>query len=204
MARVLVAMSGGVDSAVAAARLVADGHAVTGVHLRLADLPGQLPGHGCCTLDDAQDARRAAQTLGIPFYVWDLADTFSREVREPFAERYAAGRTPNPCIDCNAHVKYSGLLRLARERGDIRADEAVRDARQLVEVDRAFQRHSAGVDAEDLAPSALVGHADHDLAVEAARTAQRLVDRVGPVGGGDHHEVGALFQPVHQGEELGD
>lgn len=117
MARVLVAMSGGVDSAVAAARLVADGHAVTGVHLRLADLPGQLPGHGCCTLDDAQDARRAAQTLGIPFYVWDLADTFSREVREPFAERYAAGRTPNPCIDCNAHVKYSGLLRLARERG---------------------------------------------------------------------------------------
>jgi len=117
MARVLVAMSGGVDSAVAAARLVADGHEVTGVHLRLADLPGQLPGHGCCTLDDAQDARRAAQTLGVPFYVWDLADTFAREVRVPFARAYAAGATPNPCIDCNAHVKYSGLLGLALERG---------------------------------------------------------------------------------------
>lgn len=117
MARVLVAMSGGVDSAVAAARLVSDGHEVTGVHLRLADLPGQLPGHGCCTLDDAQDARRAAQTLGIPFYVWDLADTFAREVRAPFARAYAAGATPNPCIDCNAHVKYAGLLRLALARG---------------------------------------------------------------------------------------
>ncbi len=112
MARVLVAMSGGVDSAVAAALLVDAGHEVTGVHLKLADLPlaAQVPGHGCCTLDDAQDARRAAQVLGIPFYVWDLSAEFAREVEAPFAAAYAAGTTPNPCITCNERVKYAALL----------------------------------------------------------------------------------------------
>jgi tRNA-uridine 2-sulfurtransferase len=119
MAQVLVAMSGGVDSAVAAALLVEQGHAVTGVHLKLADLPlvDQVPGHGCCTLDDAQDARRAAQVLGIPFYVWDMADTFAREVQGPFAAAYAAGSTPNPCVTCNERVKYAGLLDRARGMG---------------------------------------------------------------------------------------
>jgi tRNA-uridine 2-sulfurtransferase len=112
MARVLVAMSGGVDSAVAAALLQGQGHDVTGVHLKLADLPlaEQVPGHGCCTLDDAQDARRAAQVLGIPFYVWDLSEMFVREVQEPFAQAYAAGVTPNPCVTCNERVKYAALL----------------------------------------------------------------------------------------------
>ena len=112
MAEVLVAMSGGVDSAVAAALLVEQGHRVTGVHLRLAELPvaEQLPGHGCCTLDDAQDARRAAQVLGIPFYVWDLSASFRAEVEAPFAAAYAAGETPNPCASCNERVKYAALL----------------------------------------------------------------------------------------------
>ncbi|MFP4634665.1 MAG: tRNA 2-thiouridine(34) synthase MnmA [Nitriliruptoraceae bacterium] len=112
MAQVLVAMSGGVDSAVAAALLVEQGHEVTGVHLKLADLPvdEQVPGHGCCTLDDAQDARRAAQVLGIPFYVWDLSETFHAEVEAPFAAAYAAGVTPNPCVTCNERVKYARLL----------------------------------------------------------------------------------------------
>lgn len=112
MARVLVAMSGGVDSAVAAALLVDQGHEVTGVHLKLADLPlaAQVPGHGCCTLDDAQDARRAAQVLGIPYYVWDLSADFEREVQRPFASTYAAGATPNPCVTCNERVKYAALL----------------------------------------------------------------------------------------------
>lgn len=119
MATVLVAMSGGVDSAVAAALLVEQGHEVTGVHLKLADLPleEQVAGQGCCTLDDAQDARRAAQQLGIPFYVWDLSDTFEQEVRGPFAETYAAGRTPNPCVTCNERVKYAELLRRACSMG---------------------------------------------------------------------------------------
>jgi tRNA-uridine 2-sulfurtransferase len=119
VARVLVAMSGGVDSAVAAALLVQQGHDVTGVHLKLADVPldEQVPGHGCCTLDDAQDARRCAQVLGIPFYVWDLSEAFHREVQAPFAASYAAGVTPNPCVTCNERVKYATLLERARALG---------------------------------------------------------------------------------------
>ncbi len=119
MARVLVAMSGGVDSAVAAALLVDEGHEVTGVHLKLADLPleDQVPGHGCCTLDDAQDARRAAQILGIPYYVWDMSEVFEREVQTPFATDYADGVTPNPCVTCNERVKYAALLERARALG---------------------------------------------------------------------------------------
>ena len=119
MARVLVAMSGGVDSAVAAALLVEAGHDVTGVHLRLADVPTdeQVPGHGCCGLDDAQDARRTAQVLGVPFYVWDMTDVFAREVQGPFADAYAAGTTPNPCVTCNERVKYSALLERALALG---------------------------------------------------------------------------------------
>jgi tRNA-uridine 2-sulfurtransferase len=117
--QVLVAMSGGVDSAVAAALLLEAGHDVTGVHLKLADVPTeqQVPGHGCCTLDDAQDARRAAQVLGIPFYVWDMADEFRREVQDPFAASYAAGVTPNPCVTCNERVKYAALLDRATRLG---------------------------------------------------------------------------------------
>jgi tRNA-specific 2-thiouridylase len=112
MARMLAALSGGVDSAVAAALLVEAGHDVTGVHLKLADVPDaqQVPGHGCCGLDDAQDARRTAQVLGIPFYVWDMTEVFHREVEAPFAATYAAGATPNPCITCNERVKYAALL----------------------------------------------------------------------------------------------
>lgn len=119
MSRVLVAMSGGVDSAVAAALLVEAGHDVTGVHLKLASVPDdqQVVGHGCCTLDDAADARRAAQVLDIPFYVWDLGEVFEREVQAPFAADYATGVTPNPCVTCNEKVKYSGLMARAREVG---------------------------------------------------------------------------------------
>ncbi len=117
--KLLAAMSGGVDSAVAAALAIEDGHHVTGVHLKLADVPlsEQVPGQGCCTLDDAQDARRAAQVLDIPFYVWDLGEVFVREVQEPFAAGYAAGVTPNPCVSCNERVKYRALLRRARDLG---------------------------------------------------------------------------------------
>jgi tRNA-specific 2-thiouridylase len=119
VSRVLVAMSGGVDSAVAAARLVDQGHDVTGVHLKLADVPldEQVPGHGCCTLDDAQDARRVAQLLEIPFYVWDLSSVFRDEVQDPFAVLYAGGLTPNPCVTCNERVKYAALLDRARRLG---------------------------------------------------------------------------------------
>jgi tRNA-uridine 2-sulfurtransferase len=117
--QVLVAMSGGVDSSVAAALAVEAGWDVTGVHLKLADTPAhlQVQGKGCCTLADADDARRVAGTLGIPFYVWDMAEEFRRAVVDDFAEEYAEGRTPNPCARCNERVKVVGLLNRARRLG---------------------------------------------------------------------------------------
>jgi len=115
--RVLVALSGGVDSSMTAALLVEAGYDVTGVHLKMADTPSGLPGHGCCTLDDARDARRVADALGIPFYVWDLSEPFQERVVDDFVAEYAAGRTPNPCIRCNERVKYTALLTRARAVG---------------------------------------------------------------------------------------
>jgi tRNA-uridine 2-sulfurtransferase len=115
--QVLVALSGGVDSSTTATLLCAAGHEVTGVHLKLADTPSGLPGRGCCTLDDARDARRVADALGIPFYVWDLAEAFQERVVDDFVAEYRAGRTPNPCIRCNERVKYSALLARARALG---------------------------------------------------------------------------------------
>jgi len=110
--RVLAAMSGGVDSAVAAARAVECGHEVVGVHLALSAKPGTLRtgARGCCTVEDARDARRAADVLGIPFYVWDFAERFTEEVIEDFVAEYAAGRTPNPCVRCNERIKFAALL----------------------------------------------------------------------------------------------
>jgi tRNA-specific 2-thiouridylase len=110
-------MSGGVDSSMAAALLCEQGHDVTGVHLKMADTPSGLPGKGCCTLDDARDARRVADVLGIPFYVWDFSAAFTERVVEDFVAEYAAGRTPNPCIRCNERVKYTALLARARAMG---------------------------------------------------------------------------------------
>ncbi len=110
--RVLAAMSGGVDSAVAAARAAAAGHDVTGVHLALARNPQtyRSGARGCCTLEDARDARRAADVIGIPFYVWDMADEFHESVVDDFVAEYAAGRTPNPCLRCNEKIKFAAVL----------------------------------------------------------------------------------------------
>src|SRR5438067_1308949 len=110
--RVLAAMSGGVDSAVAAARAAEAGHDVTGVHLALSANPKSFRtgARGCCTIEDSRDARRAADVIGIPFYVWDLADRFRQDVVEDFVAEYAAGRTPNPCLRCNEKIKFAALL----------------------------------------------------------------------------------------------
>ncbi|USQ75598.1 tRNA 2-thiouridine(34) synthase MnmA [Ornithinimicrobium cryptoxanthini] len=110
--RVVAAMSGGVDSAVAAARMLDAGHEVVGVHLALSQSAATLreSARGCCTIEDAGDARRVADRLGIPFYVWDMAQRFREDVVEDFIAEYAAGRTPNPCLRCNEKIKFAALL----------------------------------------------------------------------------------------------
>jgi len=104
-------MSGGVDSSVAAARMVDAGHDVVGVHLALSTAPGTLRtgSRGCCSKEDAGDARRVADILDIPFYVWDFADRFKQDVIEDFVSSYARGETPNPCVRCNEKIKFSAL-----------------------------------------------------------------------------------------------
>jgi tRNA-uridine 2-sulfurtransferase len=117
--RVLAAMSGGVDSAVAAARAVEAGHDVVGVHLALSRMPGTLRtgSRGCCTVEDSMDARRAADLIGIPFYVWDFSERFKSDVVDDFIAEYAAGRTPNPCMRCNERIKFAALLEKALALG---------------------------------------------------------------------------------------
>lgn len=109
--RVLVALSGGVDSSVAAALMVEAGHEVIGVTLKQWQGPdGEMPITGCCTVSDAEDARSAARVLGIPYYVLDHVDEFTREVVDRFGQEYLAGRTPNPCVECNRRVRFGALF----------------------------------------------------------------------------------------------
>jgi len=112
-------MSGGVDSSVAAARMVDAGHDVVGVHLALSTAPGTLRtgSRGCCSKEDASDARRVADVLGIPFYVWDFAEKFKADVIDDFVSSYARGETPNPCVRCNQRIKFSALAARALALG---------------------------------------------------------------------------------------
>jgi tRNA-uridine 2-sulfurtransferase len=117
--RVLAAMSGGVDSAVAAAFMAEAGHDVVGVHLALSKNPQayRSGARGCCTLDDSRDARRAADVIGIPFYIWDMAERFHQDVVENFISEYSSGRTPNPCLRCNEKIKFEAVLQRAQAMG---------------------------------------------------------------------------------------
>ena len=112
-------MSGGVDSAVAAARAVEAGHDVVGVHLALSRMPGTLRtgARGCCTIEDSMDAQRAATLLGIPYYVWDFSERFKADVVDDFIAEYQAGRTPNPCMRCNEKIKFAALMEKALALG---------------------------------------------------------------------------------------
>ncbi|MDH4365497.1 MAG: asparagine synthase-related protein [Acidimicrobiia bacterium] len=112
--RVLVAMSGGVDSSVAAAILADQGHEVVGVTMKLW---GGASDSGCCSVSDVDDARRAAQALGIDHHVFNFADDFQRHVVDPYVEDHRAGRTPNPCVACNRHIKFDKLFRRADALG---------------------------------------------------------------------------------------
>jgi tRNA-specific 2-thiouridylase len=111
--RVLAAMSGGVDSSVAAALLVRAGYDVVGVTMKLFKDGGDLPDRPCCSLDSVNDARRVAESLGIPHYVLNLQDAFGRDVVADFVAEYSAGRTPIPCVRCNTFTKFRDLLEKA-------------------------------------------------------------------------------------------
>ena len=148
--RVLAAMSGGVDSAVAAARAVEAGHDVVGVHLALSRMPGTLRtgSRGCCTIEDSMDAQRAANVLGIPYYVWDFSERFKADVVDDFIAEYAAGRTPNPCMRCNERIKFAALLEKALALG---FDAVATGHYAKITTDAAGRRelHRASAEAKD-------------------------------------------------------
>ncbi|MGC0249769.1 tRNA 2-thiouridine(34) synthase MnmA [Pseudactinotalea sp. Z1748] len=148
--RVLAALSGGVDSAVAAARAVDAGHEVVGVHMALSRSRAQhrTGSRGCCSIEDASDARRAADVLGIPYYVWDLSEEFEDTVVADFLSEYEAGRTPNPCVRCNEHIKFAALA----DRGMALGFDAVATghyARIVTGTSGELELHRAADEAKD-------------------------------------------------------
>jgi tRNA-specific 2-thiouridylase len=215
MARIAVAMSGGVDSAVAAALLVEAGHQVTGFTMNLwpAWVPPADDGPGCCGLGAIDDARAVARTLGIPHYVLNLRDAFERAVIRDFAGEYARGRTPNPCIACNRAIKFSLLLARVRALGmdALATGHYARlahgtdgDVRLLRAADRRKDQSYvlAGVRREQLARARFpVGaHTKPDIRAIARRLGLRVADKPDSqeicfVPHGDHGAVVARYAP---------
>jgi tRNA-specific 2-thiouridylase len=177
--KVLAAVSGGVDSAVAMARAVDAGHDVTAVHLALTrDPQRQRTGaRGCCSIEDAMDARRAAGTVGAPFYVWDLSEQFAQAVIDDFLEQYEAGRTPNPCMRCNERIKFAAVLQRAEALGF----DAVATGHyaQVLPGPDGPELHRAGHDAKD------------QSYVLAMLTREQLQRCLFPLGGSRKDEVRA-------------
>jgi len=140
--KVLCAMSGGVDSSVAAAELVAAGHEVVGVTMRLW---GGDSDTGCCSIADVDDARRVTQQLGIDHLVFNFTDEFDRHVVDPYVAAHAAGTTPNPCIECNRHLKFARLT----DRADLLGFDAVATGHhaRILDVGGGSLRIARGADA---------------------------------------------------------
>jgi tRNA-specific 2-thiouridylase len=143
--RTIVAMSGGVDSSVAAALLAQSGEDVVGVWMRLHDVADSVSEFkkSCCSLDAAEDARRVAGQLGIPFYILNLEREFARGVLEPFLAAYQDGRTPSPCIDCNSFVKFGALLGQARRLYDAEFVATGHYARRVTSADGRAELYRA-------------------------------------------------------------
>src|SRR6478735_8277348 len=151
--RIVVAMSGGVDSSVAAALLARDGHDVIGLSMQLydhspgGDDDGQIRFGSCCTLDDLYDARRVARSIGIPHYIVNFEQRFADHVVADFVREYAAGRTPIPCVHCNGDLKFASLVERA-EGFDAQAVATGHYARVEFDEDTGRYRLLRGVDAQ--------------------------------------------------------
>jgi tRNA-specific 2-thiouridylase len=141
--KAVVAMSGGVDSSVAAALMVEQGYDVTGVMLKLWRGEAANNNSGCCNLDAASDARRVADSLGIDFYVFNFAERFESTVIRDFQESYSQGRTPNPCVRCNQWIKFGALMERAEA---LRADVLVTGHYARIREERGRFRLLRGVD----------------------------------------------------------
>ncbi len=214
--KVLAAMSGGVDSAVAAARAAEAGHDVTGIHLALSRNPKsyRTGARGCCTIEDSNDARRAADLIGIPFYVWDLSERFHEDVVEDFMSEYAAGRTPNPCLRCNEKIKFAAVLDRALALGfDAVATGHYAQLRTgpdgLIEMHRAVdpgkdQSYVLGVLTQDQLAHSMFPLGDStkpDVRIEAERRGLRVAQKP------DSHDICFIADGDNAGwlaEKLGD